>query len=149
MRRCTGLAMLDGGADQRYLARRITAMAWDDIGLADPRALQIARDAVTTCERFGGVDGEIALSQAVIYLAVAAKSNAGGLAFMQARSFVAQDRPRPVPAELRHHALAGPDPYGEALLPVGMGDPGWYRPVPRGLEIDIARRMQAIRIKRD
>ena len=94
--------MLDGGADPRYLARRIVRMAWEDIGLADPRAMQIANDAATTFERLGSPEGELALAQAVIYLAVAAKSNAGYMAYNQARAFVQKDKSREVPVHLRN-----------------------------------------------
>ncbi|MBP6719473.1 MAG: replication-associated recombination protein A, partial [Rhodoferax sp.] len=83
--------MLDGGADARYLSRRIVRMAWEDIGLADPRAMQIANDAALTYERLGSPEGELALGQAVIYLAVAAKSNAGYNAYNQAKAFVKGD----------------------------------------------------------
>ena len=94
--------MLDGGTDPRYLARRIIRMSWEDIGLADPRAVQIANDAATTYERLGSPEGELALAQAVIYLAVAAKSNAGYMAYNQARAFVKQDKSREVPVHLRN-----------------------------------------------
>src|SRR5690606_17775933 len=94
--------MLDGGADPRYLARRIVRMAWEDIGLADPRALQIVNDAAATYERLGSPEGELALGQAVIYLAVAAKSNAGYMAYNRARAFVRQDKSREVPVHLRN-----------------------------------------------
>jgi putative ATPase len=94
--------MLDGGADARYLARRIVRMAWEDIGLADPRAIQLANDAAQTYERLGSPEGELALAQAVIYLAVAAKSNAGYAAYNAARAYVAQDGSREVPLHLRN-----------------------------------------------
>src|SRR5690606_11786177 len=94
--------MLDGGADARYLSRRIVRMAWEDIGLADPRAMQIANDAALTYERLGSPEGELALGQAVIYLAVAAKSNAGYNAYNQARAFVKKDKSREVPVHLRN-----------------------------------------------
>lgn len=94
--------MLDGGADARYLSRRIIRMAWEDIGLADPRAMQIANDAALTFERLGSPEGELALGQAVIYLAIAAKSNAGYMAYNQARAFVKQDKSREVPVHLRN-----------------------------------------------
>lgn len=94
--------MLDGGVDPLYLARRILRMAWEDIGLADPRAIQIANDAVTTYERLGSPEGELALGQAVIYLSVAAKSNAGYMAFNQAMDFVKQDKSQEVPIHLRN-----------------------------------------------
>ena len=89
--------MLDGGADPRYLARRIIRMAWEDIGLADPRAMQLANDAAQTFERLGSPEGELALGQAVVYLAVASKSNASYNAFNAARAYVAQDQSKPVP----------------------------------------------------
>jgi putative ATPase len=151
--------MLDGGADARYLARRIVRMAWEDIGLADPRAMQIANDAALTYERLGSPEGELALAQAVIYLAVAAKSNAGYKAYNQARAFVKQDKSREVPVHLRNaptklmkelgygheyrYAHDEPNAYaaGETYLPDGLDDPAWYQPVPRGLEIKIAEKM--------
>src|SRR5690606_20350269 len=155
--------MLDGGADPRYLARRIVRMAWEDIGLADPRALQIANDAAATYERLGSPEGELALGQAVIYLAVAAKSNAGYMAYNQARAFVKQDRSREVPVHLRNaptklmkelghgHAYryAHDEPHayaaGETYLPDGIPEPAWYQPVPRGLEAKIAEKMAFLR----
>jgi putative ATPase len=94
--------MLDGGADPRYLSRRIVRMAWEDIGLADPRAMQIANDAALTFERLGSPEGELALGQAVIYLAMAPKSNAGYNAYNAARAFVKQDKSREVPVHLRN-----------------------------------------------
>jgi putative ATPase len=155
--------MLDGGADARYLARRIVRMAWEDIGLADPRALQIANDAALTYERLGSPEGELALGQAVIYLAVAAKSNAGYNAFNQARAFVKQDKSREVPVHLRNaptrlmkalghghdYRYAHDEPHayaaGETYLPTGMDEPGWYRPVPRGLEQKIGEKLDHLR----
>jgi len=157
------LRMLDGGADPRYLARRIVRMAWEDIGLADPRALQIANDAATTFERLGSPEGELALAQAVLYLAVAPKSNAGYLAYNQARAFVRQDASRAVPPHLRNaptalmkqlghgsgyrYAHDEPDGYaaGERYLPDGMADPHWYQPVARGLEQRIAEKLAQLR----
>jgi putative ATPase len=155
--------MLDGGADPRYLARRIVRMAWEDIGLADPRAMQIANDAALTYERLGSPEGELALGQAVIYLAVAAKSNAGYTAWNEARAFVKQDRSREVPVHLRNaptklmkelgygHAYryAHDEPHayaaGETYLPEGMAEPRWYQPTPRGLEIRIAEKLALLR----
>ncbi|MGO3713595.1 replication-associated recombination protein A [Alcaligenes aquatilis] len=155
--------MLDGGADARYLSRRIIRMAWEDIGLADPRAMQIANDAALTFERLGSPEGELALGQAVIYLAVAAKSNAGYMAYNQARAFVKQDKSREVPVHLRNaptklmkelghghayrYAHDEPNAYaaGETYLPDGIPDPHWYQPVPRGLEIKIAEKMERLR----
>jgi putative ATPase len=155
--------MLDGGADPKYLARRIVRMAWEDIGLADPRALQIANDAAETYERLGSPEGELALGQAVIYLASAAKSNAGYNAFNQAMAFVKQDKSREVPVHLRNaptklmkelgyghayrYAHDEPDAYaaGETYLPDGIADPAWYQPVPRGLEAKIGEKLQWLR----
>ena len=151
--------MLDGGADAKYLSRRIIRMAWEDIGLADPRAMQIANDAATTFERLGSPEGELALAQAVIYLAVAAKSNAGYVAYNQAKAFVKQDKSREVPVHLRNaptklmkelgygheyrYAHDEPNAYaaGENYFPDGMAAPNWYQPVPRGLEIKIAEKL--------
>ncbi|NMV37601.1 replication-associated recombination protein A [Ralstonia insidiosa] len=151
--------MLDGGADPRYLSRRIVRMAWEDIGLADPRAMQIANDAALTYERLGSPEGELALGQAVIYLAIAAKSNAGYNAFNQAMAFVKQDKSREVPVHLRNaptklmkelgygheYRYAHDEPHayaaGETYLPEGMKEPHWYQPVPRGLESKIGEKM--------
>jgi putative ATPase len=155
--------MLDGGADPRYLSRRIVRMAWEDIGLADPRAMQVANDAAATYERLGSPEGELALGQAVIYLAVAAKSNAGYNAFNQAMAFVRKDKSREVPVHLRNaptklmkelgygheYRYAHDEPHayaaGETYLPDGIGDPGWYRPVPRGVESKIGEKMQFLK----
>ena len=155
--------MLDGGVDARYLARRIVRMAWEDIGLADPRAMQIANDAATTYERLGSPEGELALGQAVIYLAIAAKSNAGYVAFNQAMAYVKKDKSLEVPVHLRNaptklmkelghgHAYryAHDEPHGyaagENYFPEGMAQPGWYQPVPRGLELKIAEKMAFLR----
>jgi len=155
--------MLDGGTDPRYLARRIIRMAWEDIGLADPRAMQLANDAAQTYERLGSPEGELALGQAVVYLAVAPKSNASYQAFNAARAFVATDRSREVPVHLRNaptqlmkdlghgHAYryAHDEPHayaaGESYLPQGMAEPHWYEPVERGLESKIAERMAFLR----
>jgi len=155
--------MLDGGADPRYLARRIIRMAWEDIGLADPRAMQIANDAAQTFERLGSPEGELALGQAVLYLAAAAKSNAGYNAYNQARAFVRQDQSREVPVHLRNaptklmkelgyghayrYAHDEPNAYaaGETYFPDGMPDPGWYQPVPRGLEIKIGEKLDLLK----
>ena len=155
--------MLDGGADPRYLSRRIVRMAWEDIGLADPRAMQIANDAALTFERLGSPEGELALGQAVIYLAMAAKSNAGYKAYNQAKAFVKQDKSREVPVHLRNaptklmkelgygheyrYAHDEPNAYaaGETYLPEGMQEPGWYQPVPRGLEVKIAEKLAVLK----
>ncbi|AMO99546.1 sigma-54 interaction domain protein [Collimonas arenae] len=155
--------MLDGGADPRYLSRRIVRMAWEDIGLADPRAMQIANDAALTFERLGSPEGELALGQAVIYLAIAAKSNAGYNAYNQARAFVKQDKSREVPVHLRNaptklmkelgygheYRYAHDEPHayaaGETYLPDGIEEPRWYEPVPRGLEAKIAEKLAFLR----
>jgi len=155
--------MLDGGADAKYLSRRIVRMAWEDIGLADPRALQIANDAASTFERLGSPEGELALAQAVIYLAVAPKSNAGYVAYNEARAFVSNDKSREVPVHLRNaptklmkelghgkeyrYAHDEPEGYaaGESYLPDGLQAPGWYRPVLRGLEAKIAEKLAHLR----
>jgi putative ATPase len=155
--------MLDGGADAKYLSRRIVRMAWEDIGLADPRAMQVANDAATTYERLGSPEGELALGQAVIYLAIAAKSNAGYNAFNQAMAFVKKDKSREVPVHLRNaptklmkelgygheYRYAHDEPHayaaGETYFPDDMREPGWYQPVPRGLETKIAEKMAFLR----
>jgi putative ATPase len=155
--------MIDGGADPRYLARRIVRMAWEDIGLADPRALTMVNDAAATYERLGSPEGELALGQAVIYLAVAAKSNAGYNAFNQAMAFVKRDKSREVPVHLRNaptklmkelgygheYRYAHDEPHayaaGETYLPDGLAEPGWYQPVPRGLESKIADKLAFLR----
>ena len=155
--------MLDGGADAKYLARRIVRMAWEDIGLADPRAMQIANDAAATYERLGSPEGDLALAQAVIYLAIAPKSNAGYTAYNEAKAFIKKDKSREVPVHLRNaptqlmkelghgkayrYAHDEPEAYaaGESYLPEGMPEPGWYRPVPRGLEAKIADKLAHLR----
>lgn len=151
--------MMDGGADLNYLARRIIRMAWEDIGLADPRAMQIANDAASTYDRLGSPEGELALAQAVIYLSIAPKSNAGYKAYNQAKAFVKQDSTREVPLHLRNaptqlmkkmaygqaYRYVHDEPHGFAAgvhyLPEGMRAPHWYQPVARGLEIKIAQKM--------
>ncbi len=155
--------MLDGGLDAGYLARRIIRMAWEDIGLADPRAIQLANDAAATYERLGSPEGELALAQAVIYLAVAAKSNAGYKAYQQAAAFVKKDKSREVPTHLKNapttlmkklghghgYRYAHDEPHGfaagETYLPSGMLEPHWYQPVDRGLESKIANKMNFLR----
>jgi putative ATPase len=152
--------MLDGGADPRYLARRLVRMAWEDIGLADPRAMQICNDAAETYERLGSPEGELALAQAAIYLAVAAKSNAGYNAYNAARALVAKDRSREVPVHLRNaptklmkelgyghayrYAHDEPEAYaaGETYLPDGLEELKFYEPTPRGLEGKIGDKLK-------
>jgi putative ATPase len=155
--------MFDGGADPKYLSRRIVRMAWEDIGLADPRAMQIANDAAATYERLGSPEGELALGQAVVYLAIAAKSNAGYNAFNAAMAFVRKDKSREVPVHLRNaptklmkelgygheYRYAHDEPHayaaGETYLPDGMPEPRWYQPVPRGIEAKIAEKLAFLR----
>ncbi|MBS0545139.1 MAG: replication-associated recombination protein A [Proteobacteria bacterium] len=155
--------MLDGGVDPHYLGRRLVRMAVEDVGLADPRALEITLNACATYERLGSPEGELALAQAAVFLACAAKSNAVYKAYNAARAFVKQDASRPVPLHLRNaptrlmkdlgyakayrYAHDEPDAYaaGERYLPEGMEEPGWYQPAPRGLEIRIAEKLARLR----
>jgi len=155
--------MLDGGADPRYLSRRIVRMAWEDIGLADPRAIQLCNDAAATYERLGSPEGELALAQAVLYLAVAAKSNAGYVAYNAARAFVSQDGSREVPLHLRNaptklmkqldygkdyryaHDESGGYAAGENYFPDGMPQVSFYEPTERGLEAKIAEKLAYLR----
>ena len=154
--------MLDGGAEPRYLARRMVRIASEDIGLADPRALRMALDATEVYERLGSPEGELALAQCVLYLAVAPKSNAAYTAYNAARAWVRRDGTRPVPLHLRNaptalmkdldygrgyryaHDEEGGFAAGERYLPDGMEAPGFYQPVPRGLEIRIAEKLQQL-----
>jgi len=155
--------MFDGGADPLYLGRRIVRMAVEDIGLADPRALRLALDACETYERLGSPEGELALAQAVLYLACAAKSNAAYVAYNAARDFVAGDTSRPVPLHLRNaptklmkelgygkryrYAHDEPDAYaaGEDYFPEGMPKVRFYQPTPRGLEGRISEKLAHLR----
>jgi len=155
--------MLDGGADPLYLVRRIIRMATEDIGLADPRALRLALDAWETYERMGSPEGELAIAEAVLYMAVAPKSNATYLAYNSARRFIGQDKSRPVPEHLRNaptrlmkelgfgaeyrYAHDEPEAYaaGEDYFPEGMPRVEWYKPTPRGLEQKIAEKLAHLR----
>ena len=155
--------MLDGGAEPRYLARRLVRMASEDIGLADPRALRMALDCTEVYERLGSPEGELALAQCVVYLAVAPKSNAVYKAYNAARAWVQQDATRPVPLHLRNapttlmkeldygkgyryaHDEEGGFAAGERYLPEGMAEPGFYQPVARGLEIRIGEKLAELR----
>jgi putative ATPase len=155
--------MLDGGADPLYVGRRVVRMAVEDIGLADPRALRIALDACETYERLGSPEGELALAEAVLYLAVAPKSNAVYAAYNAAREFVARDSTRPVPMHLRNaptrlmkdlgygkgyryaHDEEGAYAAGETYLPEGMAPVEWYRPADRGLELKIREKLEQLR----
>jgi putative ATPase len=155
--------MLDGGVDPRYVARRVLRMASEDVGLADPRALQLSLQAAEVYERLGSPEGELALAQAVVYLAVAPKSNAVYTAWNVARSLVKKDGTRPVPQRLRNaptqlmkelghgegyryaHDEAGGFAAGERYLPDGMPDLRFYEPVDRGLEMRIGERLAQLR----
>jgi putative ATPase len=155
--------MIDGGADPLYLARRIIRMATEDIGLADPRALRLALDAWETYERVGSPEGELAIAEAVLYMAVAPKSNATYVAYNSARRFINQDKSRPVPEHLRNaptklmkelgfgaeyrYAHDEPEAYaaGESYFPEGMPKVEWYKPTPRGLEQKIAEKLAHLR----
>ena len=155
--------MLDGGADPLYMGRRIVRMATEDVGLADPRALEVALNACVTYERLGSPEGELALANAVLYLAVAPKSNAAYLAYNAARAFVAKDTSRGVPEHLRNaptqlmkslgygadyrYAHDEKEGYaaGENYFPDGMPAVQWYQPVARGLEQKIAEKLAHLR----
>ncbi|WP_077002015.1 replication-associated recombination protein A [Variovorax sp. KK3] len=159
--------MLDGGADPRYMARRLVRMASEDIGLADPRALRLALDAAEVYERLGTPEGELALAECVVYLAIAPKSNAVYQAYNEVRAFVKQDGTRPVPMHLRNaptklmkqldygkgyryaHDEEGGFAAGERYLPDGVDPPPFYRPVERGLEIRIAEKLRELRRRND
>ncbi|MCE9658584.1 MAG: replication-associated recombination protein A [Burkholderiales bacterium] len=159
--------MIDGGVDPRYAARRLVRMASEDIGLADPRALRLALDAAETYERLGSPEGELALAEAVVYLAMAPKSNAVYQAWNAARAFVKADRTRPVPLRLRNaptslmksldygkgyryaHDEAGGFAAGERYWPDDLEPPRFYEPVARGLEIRIGERLAELRALND
>ena len=158
--------MVDGGVDARYIARRLVRMASEDIGLADPRALRMALDAAETYERLGSPEGELTLAQAVLYLAVAPKSNAAYTAYKAARAFVRQDGTRPVPLHLRYaptqlmkqldhgkgyrYAHDEEDGFaaGERYLPDGVCE-RFYEPAPRGLELKIGEKLAELRARNE
>jgi putative ATPase len=157
--------MLDGGADARYIARRLVVIASEDIGNADPRALELALNAAQAYERLGSPEGDRALAQAATYLAVAPKSNAVYSAWNEVRALVRTEASHPVPLHLRNaptelakqlghkrgyrYAHAEPEGYaaGETYLPDEVACPaaGWYRPVPRGLEVKIGQKLEHLR----
>ena len=157
--------MLDGGAEPRYLARRLIRMASEDIGLADPRALRMALDAADVYERLGSPEGELTLAQCVVYLAVAPKSNAVYTAYKQVRTLVKKDGTRPVPLHLRNaptslmkdldygknyrYAHDEEDAFaaGENYFPEGLENSVFYQPQPRGLEIRIAEKLRELRAR--
>jgi putative ATPase len=154
--------MLDGGAEPKYMARRLIRMATEDIGLADPRALQIALDAAQVYERLGSPEGELALAECVVYLAIAPKSNAVYVAFNEVKALIKKDGTLPVPMHLRNaptkmmkdmdwgkgyryaHNEEGGFAAGETYLPDGM-QAQFYRPVERGLEIKIADKLRELK----
>jgi putative ATPase len=154
--------MLDGGADPRYMARRLIRMASEDIGLADPRALRLALDAADVYERLGTPEGELALAECVIYLAIAPKSNAVYKAYNAAKALIKKDSTRPVPMHLRNaptklmkeldygrgyryaHDEEGGFAAGEQYMPDGLQELRLYQPVERGLEIRIAEKMRTL-----
>ena len=159
------MRMLDGGAQPKYMARRLIRMATEDIGLADPRALRLALDAAEVYERLGSPEGELALAECVIYLAMAPKSNAVYTAFNEAKALIAKGGTLPVPMHLRNaptklmkeldygknyrYAHNEEDGFaaGENYFPDGMTAPEFYRPVSRGLEIRIAEKLAALKHK--
>ncbi|HEX5639997.1 MAG TPA: replication-associated recombination protein A, partial [Burkholderiaceae bacterium] len=155
--------MFDGGVDPRYVARRVVRMATEDVGLADPRALEVALAATETYERLGSPEGELAIAQAVVYMACAPKSNALYKAYGDVRAFIAKDGSQPVPLRLRNaptklmkdlgygegyrYAHDEPDAYaaGETYLPDGMKGVRWYEPTEQGVEQRIRERLQHLR----
>ena len=155
--------MLDGGADPLYVGRRLVRMASEDIGLADPRALEISLQACAAYERLGSPEGELALAQATVFLACAAKSNAVYTAFKTVRRFIAEDGSRPVPMHLRNaptrlmkslghgegyryaHDESGGYAAGEHYLPEEIGEPRWYQPTSHGMEARIREKLEALR----
>jgi putative ATPase len=155
--------MLDGGADPRYMARRFIRMAAEDIGLADPRALRLALDAADVYERLGSPEGELALAECVVYLAVAPKSNAVYKAFNEVKALIKKDGTRPVPMHLRNaptklmkdldygkgyryaHDEEGGFAAGEQYMPDGISHLNFYRPVERGLEIRISEKLRNLK----
>ncbi len=155
--------MIVGGCDPLYICRRVIRMATEDIGLADPRALEIALNAAQAFERLGSPEGELAIANAVVYCAVAPKSNSLEVAYNAVKSFVKKDSTRPVPLYLRNaptklmselgyshgyrYAHDEPDAFaaGEIYLPEGIENMRWYYPRPRGLEIKIAEKLERLK----
>src|SRR6185369_12709628 len=158
--------MLDGGCDPLYVARRMIRMATEDIGLADPRALRLALDAMQVYRTLGTPEGELALAECCIYLACAAKSNAAYDAYNEARAFIEKDGTRPVPMHIRNaptrlmknlgygkgyrYAHDEDDAYaaGENYFPEGMQATQWYRPTDRGLEAKIRKRLEQLKSRK-
>jgi putative ATPase len=158
--------MLDGGVDPNYLARRLTRMAVEDVGLADPRALQMAIDAWQTYDRLGSPEGDLALAQLVIYLASTAKSNAAYMAFNAAKRDVREYGTQEVPLHIRNaptklmkelgygkgyqydHDADGGIALDQTGFPDAMGERIYYQPVPRGLELKLKEKLDALRAAR-
>lgn len=152
--------MLEGGADAKYLSRRLIRMASEDIGLADPRALSIAVDCAQVYERLGSPEGELALAECVVYLSIAPKSNAVYTAFNQTKALIKSQGTKPVPLHLRNaptqlmkdlsygaqyryaHSEENAFAAGENYWPTDMAPTEFYKPVERGLEIKIAEKMR-------
>lgn len=155
--------MLEGGADGRYLARRLVRMAVEDIGLADPRAMQVTLNAAEVYDRLGSPEGELALAEATVYLCVAPKSNAVYKAWGEVQAFIKQDGSREVPVHLRNaptklmkqmgygkayrYAHDEPNAYaaGENYFPDGIPPQTWYEPTDRGLEQKVAAKLAWLR----
>ncbi len=158
--------MLDGGCDPHYIARRVLRMAIEDIGLADPKAQTLCLEAWQTYDRLGSPEGELALGQAVLYLACAPKSNAGYTAYNQARALVEKTGSLEVPMHIRNaptrmmkdlgygqgyrydHDEASGNAAGQQFLPDALVGTELYQPVPRGLEIKIGEKLKALRARR-
>jgi putative ATPase len=158
--------MLDGGCDPLYLARRMTRMAVEDIGLADPRALPMAIDAWDTYDRLGSPEGDLALAQLAIYLASTAKSNAAYTAFKAAKSDVREYGTQEVPMHLRNaptrlmkelgyakgyqydHDSDGGVALDQTGFPDAMGERTYYRPVERGMESKLKEKLDRLRAAR-
>lgn len=158
--------MLDGGCDPSYLARRITRMAVEDVGLADPRALQMAIEAWEAYDRLGSPEGELALAQVVIYLASTAKSNAAYVAYKAAMADVREHGTQEVPLHLRNaptrlmkqlgygsgyqydHDAPDGIALDQAAFPEAMGERVYYEPVERGLEIKLREKLERLRAAR-
>ncbi|GLQ45640.1 recombination factor protein RarA [Dyella lipolytica] len=155
--------MLDGGCDPLYLARRMTRMAVEDVGLAEPRAWRMALDAWDTYERLGSPEGELGLAQLAIWLAIAPKSNAAYMAYNQARAVVGETGTLDVPMHLRNaptklmkglgygkgyqydHDVEGGVALGQQCLPDALEGTEFYQPVERGLEVKLREKLQSLR----
>ncbi len=160
------MRMIDGGVDPKYLARRLTRMAIEDVGLADPRALQIALEAWDTFDRLGSPEGDLALAEVAIYLAISAKSNAAYMAFGEVRNLIAETGTLDVPLHIRNaptrlmkelgygkgyqydHNVEGGIAFDQQLLPDSLVGRTFYQPTDRGMEAKIAEKLQSIRAAR-